>query len=172
MELNNQKNVYCKKCTLKFNEKYVFQLHLSLKHRQKIQVKTEPEFYKEKSHEPQISEKSISDHVESEKSYNFETGNSKNEAKTRFNSQSESNSNAMKSYECIVCSNCFSNKVLLRRHISSVHEKKKPLECKICDTSFSQKHHLNRHVSSVHEGIKPFKCKICDTSFSQKNSIE
>ena len=116
MELNNQKNVYCKKCTLKFNEKYVFQLHLSLKHRQKIQVKTEPEFYKEKSHEPQISEKSISDHVESEKSYNFETGNSKNEAKTRFNSQSESNSNAMKSYECIVCSNCFSNKVLLKRH--------------------------------------------------------
>ena len=131
-QVNNPKNLYCIKCSLKFNEKYAFELHLSLKHGQKIQVKTKPESY--------------TDHVESEKSYNFETGNSKNEAKTRFNSQSESNSNAMKSYECIVCSNCFSNKVLLRRHISSVHEKKKPLECKICDTSFSQKPRLNKHV--------------------------
>ena len=92
MELNNQKNLYCNKCSLKFNEKYAFELHLSLKHGQKIQVKTEPEIYTEKSHEPQISEKSFSDHVESEKSYNFETDNSINEAKTRLNSQSESNS--------------------------------------------------------------------------------
>ena len=57
--------MYCIKCSLKFNEKYAFELHLSLKHGQKIQVKTEPEIYKEKSHEPQISEKSFSDHVES-----------------------------------------------------------------------------------------------------------
>ena len=127
MEIINTKNLYCEKCSLQFDKKYVFDLHLSLKHGKMIQVKTEPEIYTEKSQEPQMSEKSFSDHVESEKSYNFETGNSKNEAKTRLKSQSESHSSGMKSYECIVCSVCFSNKVLLKRHISSVHEKGKAI---------------------------------------------
>ena len=92
MEIINTKNLYCEKCSLQFDKKYVFDLHLSLKHGKKIQVKTEPEIYTEKSHEPQMNEKSFSDHIESEKSYNFETGNSKNEAKTRLNSKSDSHS--------------------------------------------------------------------------------
>ena len=105
-----------------------------LKHGQKIQVKTEPEIYAEKSHEPQMSEKSFSDHVESGKSYNFESGNSKNEAKTRLKNQRESHSSGKKKFKCIICSVCISNKVNLKRHISSVHEKKKQFECEICNT--------------------------------------
>ena len=172
MEINNTKNLYCEKCSLKFDKKYAFDLHLSLKHGQKIHVKTEPEIYTEKSHVPQMSEKSFSDHVESEKPYNFETDNSKNEAKTRLKNQSESHSSGKKSFECIVCSVCFSNKVLLKRHMSSVHEKKKAFECEICNTGFSGKPQLKTHISSVHEGIKPFKCNICNTGFSQKPHLK
>ena len=132
-------------------------------------ILTEPEIHNEKSQKPKMSEKSFSDHVESGKSYNFETSNFKNEAKTRL--KSESHFSGKKSFECIICSVCFSKKVLLKRHISSVHEKKKPFKCEICNTGFSRKLQLNAHISSVHEEIKPFKCNICDGSFSSKQNL-
>ena len=38
-------------------------------------------------------------------------------------------------------------------------------ECSICDANFKQRGKLNRHISTVHEKKKPFKCSICDYSF-------
>ena len=35
-------DLYCEKCSLQFNKKYVFDLHLSLVHGKEIKVKTEP----------------------------------------------------------------------------------------------------------------------------------
>ena len=105
--MNNSKHLYCEKCYLQFDKKHVFDLHSTLKHGKKIQVKTEPDIYTEKSHKPKMSEKSFSDHVENEKSYNFETGNSENEVKTTLENQSESHFSGKKSFECAVCSVCF-----------------------------------------------------------------
>ena len=79
---------------------------------------------------------------------------------------------------------------VMRTHISSVHERKKPFSCKICDQSFSEKGSMSKQVASVHEGKKPFKCrmethfsavheeiksfvcKMCDKSFSEKGTLK
>ena len=42
-------------------------------------------------------------------------------------------------------------------NIKSVQENKKPFKCKICDHSFSQKVQLKRHVVSVHGKKRPYK---------------
>ena len=36
------------------------------------------------------------------------------------------------------------------------------LQCKNCDKAFSTRSNLNKHVTSIHEGKKPFKCDFCD----------
>ena len=46
------------------------------------------------------------------------------------------------------------------------------LKCKTCDASFEGKGDLNRHVSSVHEGKKPFKCNVCNACFAQKSQLK
>ena len=80
---------------------------------------------------------------------------------------------------CLICYD-------LKKHISSVNERKRPSECQICSAKF--KHTLcsqfikersllnvksvvfdllwfEKCISSVHEGKKPFKCKICTAIF-------
>ena len=52
----------------------------------------------------------------------------------------------------------FAQKQKLKRHISTVHQKKK---CITCDAIFT-----------VHEGIKPFKCTTCGNSFAQKQTLK
>ena len=59
----------------------------------------------------------------------------------------------------------------LKKHISLIHEQKKPLNCKYCNAAFAQKQSLNCHTESVHRGKKSFKCNDCDASFSQKGHL-
>ena len=54
------KDLFCEKCILQFDKKYVFDLHLSLVHREEIKVKSEPQICEEKS---QKHDKICSDHV-------------------------------------------------------------------------------------------------------------
>ena len=75
------------------------------------------------------------------------------------------------SLQCENCDKAFSTRSNLNKHVSSIHEEKKPFKCDICNYSFSQKGHLKTHVSSVHVGKKPFKCDICDYSCSQKGAL-
>ena len=39
-------------------------------------------------------------------------------------------------------------------------------KCERCDSNFDYKHTLKRHVSDVHEGKKPFKCDNCYATFN------
>ena len=55
--------LFCKNCNLQFDKKYVFDLHLSLVHGEKIEIKNEPLKCKEVFQEPQTSENLSSDHV-------------------------------------------------------------------------------------------------------------
>ena len=59
----------------------------------------------------------------------------------------------------------------MTKHLSTVHEGKKPFECSICDYKCSQKGPLNLHFSTIHEGKKPFNCSICDYKCSVKGSL-
>ena len=42
----------------------------------------------------------------------------------------------------------------MKKHIESVHDKKKPIQCEICDQSFPRKCEMKKHVELVHDGIK------------------
>ena len=78
----------------------------------------------------------------------------------------------IKSFQCILCTDNFSTKAGLDRHISTVHEKKKQFKCDICDSSFVCKIGLIRHTQRIHEKKKDFKCYICNTSFGSKYSMK
>ena len=76
-----------------------------------------------------------------------------------------------KPFKCEVCDYSCSQRSTMNVHVASVHERKKPFKCNICDYSCSQKGNMERHVSMVHEKKKPFKCDICDYNCSEKGSL-
>ena len=53
-------NWFCKICLLQFDKQYVFDLHLSLVHGEKIEVKVELPLYEENLQESRITEKEFS----------------------------------------------------------------------------------------------------------------
>ena len=59
----------------------------------------------------------------------------------------------------------------MKRHVTAVHENKKPFKCEICDYSFSQKGGLEQHVAAIHEKKKLYKCDICDKEFTLKQNM-
>ena len=44
--------------------------------------------------------------------------------------------------------------IVKKRHVTSVHEGKKPFKCDICDAKFDEKSKLKKHITSVHEQLK------------------
>lgn len=79
-----------------------------------------------------------------------------------------------KLYGCPKCGKSFKHNYKLKRHVSIVHEKRKPHKCPHngCNKSFSQRCHLKVHISSVHDKQKPHKCSKCDRSFSQNSHLK
>ena len=102
---------YCEKCSLQFDKKYVYDLHLKLVHGQEIKVKTEPTS-EENFEEPPQNEKVLSDHITPV---------------------------ADKTFQCDICKHFVKSKGNLKRHMNSVHAGKKPFECIICSARFTQK---------------------------------
>ena len=56
------KDFFCNRCSLQFGKKYVFDLHLSLVHGEKIEVKQETVICEENIQESQMSDKELSNH--------------------------------------------------------------------------------------------------------------
>ena len=108
---------YCTKCSLQFGNMTVYDMHMSIVHKENVKIKQEP-------------------------------------GKVIF--------------QCENCDKPFSDKKNLKKHVSTVHNKKKAFKCDICDYSFSVKGSLKPHTESVYGGKKPFKCDICDYSCSHK----
>ena len=174
MEKVVQTHLYCEECSLQFDKKLLFDLHISLKHRRRIQVVKEPEIYIEKSLKPQISEKSFSDHVLVGKTCNFEAINSDislHETKSSLKIHSESNPREEKLFKCSSCDGSFTSKQHLKNHIKIAHECEKSFECSICGHCFKQKNGLNRHISTVHEKKKPFECNTCYAKLATRHGL-
>lgn len=88
-------------------------------------------------------------------------------------------------FSCQVCDEKFTTGPLLKTHIETVHEKKKPkwfespkiegenqFSCQICDKKFTTRPLLKTHVETVHENKKPFKCCYCESKFTQKSGMK
>jgi hypothetical protein len=51
-------------------------------------------------------------------------------------------------------------------------DKEQTHKCESCEAMFKRRDHLNRHISSVHDGKKPFECDKCDQKFSQLGDMK
>ena len=119
-----QRDFFSNKCSLQFGKKYVFDLHLSLVHGEKIEVKEESPLCEENLQDFQISETKFSYQPVNEKE---------------------------KPYKCNVCYVSFDKTSSLKNHMESVHEGKKPFKCPTCDANFAQKGTLKIHLTLVHK---------------------
>ena len=156
MEENKHRDLFCKQCLLQFGKKLVYDLHLSLVHGEKMEIKTEP-LNSEKN-----SIKNKNDLLNCEEKFQ--------EPQETVGEKEASYLVVHKSIKCNICDATFKTNQKLKNHIRSLHEGKR-FKCKSCDGSFTQKESLKRHVTSVHEGKKPFKCNICEASFTQKGNL-
>ena len=76
-------------------------------------------------------------------------------------------------FQCNLCDKFFLGqygKKGLKKHVNSVHEKKKPYQCSICGNSYSERSKLNRHVVA-HEAKKSIKCYICQEPFEGNSNL-
>lgn len=60
------------------------------------------------------------------------------------------------------------------RHIQMVHLSERPHLCTICGKAFKQKAHLEKHVSSVHEKRRPCECPVpgCNAAFRENYNLK
>ena len=161
------RDFFCERCSLQFDKAYVFDLHLSLVHGEKmIEVKVGSPICEGNLQESEISETKFSYQTVHEK----EKPSKCNECYDSFAQKGDlkrhvaSIHEGKKHFKSEVNDASFSGNNCLTRHMSLVDEGKKPFKCNICEASFTQKKNLNVHMASVHEGKKPFKCNICDAS--------
>ena len=167
----NLKEIFCSQCSLQFNGKYVYNLHLYLVHTVKDNG--------QKSQSRSENVEDIGGNINGKQSFNC--GICKRKFSFRFslhrhisevheekrphkkvtmNNHKELVHEEKKKFQCGKCDKAFSDKSSMTRHITSVHEGKKPFKCNRCDFTSSQKISITRHIASVHEGKKPFKCDI------------
>ena len=119
MERIKGNNFFEECCSLQFDEKSIFDIHLSIVHGKNIvqsdhQAKL-VEIKVDMNHKKQVDPFQIK-HKES------------------------------KSHKYSVCDYSCTQKQDLKRHIDAIHENKKPHKCSICDQSFSLKDSLKKHI--------------------------
>ena len=73
---------------------------------------------------------------------------------------------------CPVCDISLTGSFALERHVSVVHEGKKPYKCEICSANFAQKNQMLRHTESIHDGQKALKCSFCKGNFSKNQQLQ
>ena len=154
MDIAIMKDFFCEECALQFGKKLVFDLHLSLVHGKKTNIKTEP---------------NISDSQESEKLFPSHKNNKYARCET-CNSCFSSNFSLKKHYEKVHAKEkpfksdktdfAFPLNKNLNENRKSVDGKNKKFTCAICNACFTQKSNLNTHISTIHEG-KSFECDRC-----------
>ena len=155
----NDRDFYCSRCSLQFNNKSIFDMHLSIVHKENVEIKEEPKSFENNPNFASGTEV-----------YTSEPCNSSFDTKTILVQHNSLYQGENKPFNFEICDYRSSLIGNLKKHVESVHEEKKAFKCEICDYSSSYKHHLKSHVASVHEKKKPFKCEVCDFSCSFKYS--
>ena len=174
---------YCEKCSLQFDKKIVFDIHLSFVHKISSKVETEEKEIEIKEEDSgsvfQSNKKKTNPNIvhlnsisEGKKSHNCTICDYTTSHKGHLNFHIKSVHEGKKPHKCTICDYSSSRKETLNQHIKSVHEGKKPHKCSICDYSTSSNGNLKKHIEAVHEGKRPHKCSICDSTFSTKGNLK
>ncbi|KAJ2942487.1 hypothetical protein O0L34_g16092 [Tuta absoluta] len=76
-------------------------------------------------------------------------------------------------FECEICQRVFLRKERVKRHIITVHGKRKCVECDYCGVKFFSKAYLINHITKKHTKRRKFKyiCDICGLKTYNKPSI-
>ena len=141
------RDLYCYECSLQFDNKYVFDVHLSVVHGEELDIKQEPD-----SQPLVIPEAKEIEIKQPDEEKNWENVSKRRKISIRTTSDHEEK----EKYKCDICNANFGQKSNFRTHVTTVHEGKKTFKCDICDASFGEKGTLKRHVATVHEGKKEF----------------
>ena len=124
------KDLFCTLCSLQFDKKYVFDVHLSIVHGQNIGVKTESEVCEE--NKTKVEEKYCSGNVV-DKKFKCDICNQCFTTKKHLRKHNESVHEGKKTFKCSICDASFSLKPAMKKHIKSVHDGKKPYKCTMGD---------------------------------------
>ena len=62
-----------------------------------------------------------------------------------------------------------------RKHITTVHGKRKPYECLLCNNTYKNVHTLSSHISSIHkieEETMVYGCSSCNAIYSESEPLK
>lgn len=68
------------------------------------------------------------------------------------------------------CDKAYSTRFNLKRHVESIHQKKKKHQCSECMRWFASKQNLVEHIYT-HTGDRPFECIVCGQAFRQASQL-
>ena len=192
-------NLFCENCSLQFDKKIIFDLHLSLVHGKKIEINNEEKknslaeldflpgnpggkilaskktltIHKAKIHDisnnPEAVQQFSKLNNQNEKQFQCKLCDAK--FASNFRLKEHIAGVHEKSIKCDICSKNFQTQQKVTRHIKNVHEGKKSHECLVCYAKYSTSSNLNYHIRSVHEEIKRLSCTICKSTFKQKQGL-
>ena len=130
----NVRDFYCSRCSLQFDNKPIFDMHLSIVHGERIEIKEEEVICK---NEPNLDFKKdlLGEICDSDQ-------------------QIVSKNASSKLFKCEICGNNFLQKSKMKQHVESVHERKKSFKCDICEKTFSKKQSMKNLFTKVHEEKK------------------
>ena len=74
-------------------------------------------------------------------------------------------------HKCDHCDACSTQKLIIKRHIGLVHERKPPLECMDCYAVFTEQKQLTKHKRKQHSNSMPFQCGVCKAGFTEKGAV-
>lgn len=80
-----------------------------------------------------------------------------------------SSATAKGDFRCVQCSATFSKRVLLHRHLKSVHSETKDVMCDVCGMAFKIRTNMMKHRKVVH-GEKTISCDLCEMKFSDRGT--
>jgi len=76
-----------------------------------------------------------------------------------------------KDYACPHCAAAFGTASTVLSHVRAVHEKRRDHACSQCDTAFGKASNLRTHVRTVHEQRRDHACSQCDAAFGEAGTL-
>ena len=161
-----KKDWFCYVCSLQFDSKHIYGLHLKLLHKKMSEltsIKNGPKSIK-------LNNQNVSIQIDSKTFqceiclHNFRKDNLKRHISTVHKGN--------KQFKCHFCNSTFTQKGNLKTHVTSVHERKKSFKCDFCNDTYSQKNQLKKHIDSVHGANILFKCEFCNHTASRKDNLK